>query len=257
MKNINSSDVDDIVERKTNMFYQVQADLPCICYNLGDSKIVLQNILQLDNKRKYIVNLMPDEKFVCFVQFNQFEDIGFYPNGLRVECRSHFAFLTAGKGEFSGNITKNRINLLLIDPFYEDTQITHFKSSVFFDNEIFTESDTIAQSVIQSTMGKKRDLKFKTYIWTQFPQNLVRSSLMRQKNNQLQMAEDSDKEDVSDIEDDEDVTGKLSFEQVRLVMNERDYIYYITKKNGKCYIMEGNPRDQYVDKHEAIYQIKA
>jgi len=66
---------------------------------------------------------------------------------------------------------------------------------------------------------------------------------MRQMNNQLQMVEDSDQEDASDMEDDEDVTGKLSFEQVRLVMNERDYIYYITKKNGKCYIMEGNPRD--------------
>ena len=71
------------------------------------------------------------------------------------------------------------------------------------------------------------------------------------------MMEDSDQEDASEMEDDEDVTGKLSFEQVRLVMNERDYIYYITKKNGKCYIMEGNPRDQYIDKHEAIYQIKA
>ena len=71
------------------------------------------------------------------------------------------------------------------------------------------------------------------------------------------MMEDSDQEDASEMEDDEDVTGKLSFEQVRLVMNERDFIYYITKKNGKCYIMEGNPRDQYIDKHEAIYQIKA
>lgn len=121
MRNINSSDSDDIVERKTNMFYQLQADLPCITYNLGDSKIVIQNILQLDNKRKYIINLMPDEKFVCFVHFNQFEDIGFYPQGMRIECCSHFAYLTAGRGDMAGNIKKNRINLILIDPFYEDT----------------------------------------------------------------------------------------------------------------------------------------
>jgi hypothetical protein len=40
-------------------------------------------------------------------------------------------------------------------------------------------------------------------------------------------------------------------------MNERDFIYYITKKNGKCYIMEGNPRDPQIDHHEAIYCIKA
>jgi len=70
MRNINSSDQDDIVERRTNMFYQYQADLPCICYNLGDSKIILQNTLQIDNKRNYIVNLLPDEKFVCFLKFN-------------------------------------------------------------------------------------------------------------------------------------------------------------------------------------------
>jgi hypothetical protein len=41
MRNINSSDADDIVERRTSMFCQVESDSPCICYNLGDSKIVL------------------------------------------------------------------------------------------------------------------------------------------------------------------------------------------------------------------------
>ena len=71
--------------------------------------------------RNYIVNLHPDEKFVCFLQFNQFEDIGFYAKGLRIECCSHFAFLTAGKGPSAGHIHKNRINLIVIDPFYEKT----------------------------------------------------------------------------------------------------------------------------------------
>jgi hypothetical protein len=102
MRNINSSDSDDIVERKTSQFYQIESDSPCICYNLGDSKIVLQNTLQLDSKRKYIIPMKSDEKFVCFVTFNQFEDIGFYPVGLRVECCSHFAYLTTGKN--SGDI---------------------------------------------------------------------------------------------------------------------------------------------------------
>lgn len=62
-----------------------------------------------------------DEKFVCFVNFNQFEDIGFYPVGLRIECCSHFAYLTTGKGNYAGNIQYNRLNLCLIDPFYEET----------------------------------------------------------------------------------------------------------------------------------------
>jgi len=63
--------------------------------------------------------MRPEEKFVCFVSFNQFEDIGFYPVGLRVECCSHFAYLTTSKNTV--DIKYNRLNLLLIDPFYEDT----------------------------------------------------------------------------------------------------------------------------------------
>ena len=62
---------------------------------------------------------------------------------------------------------------------------------------------------------------------------------------------------MSETDDDEEITGKQSYEQVRMVMNEKDFIYYITKKNGKCFIMEGNPRDQYIEHHEAIFQLKA
>jgi len=105
-------------------------------------------------------------------------------------------------------------------------------------------------------MGKKRDLKFKTYIWSQFPEQLIRSSLMRCINGTMNQ-EDSDEEAASDREEDEEITGKFTYEPLRMVMCERDFIYYITKKNGKCYIMEGNPRDQYIDHHEAIYCIKA
>jgi len=150
---------------------------------------------------------MPDEKFVCFLQFNQFEDIGFYPKGLRIECCSHFAFLTAGKGPSAGHMTKNRINLVLIDPFYEETQVAHFRSHTHFDNEIFSCNDTMVTSVVQSTMSKKRDLKFKSYIWTQFPDQLIRSSLMRCVNGTLNQ-EDSDVEAFSDKDDDEEITGK-------------------------------------------------
>ena len=134
---------------------------------------------------------MPDEKFVCFLEFNEFEDIGFYPKGLRIECCSHFAFLTAGKGASSGFMHKNCINLVLIDPFYEQTQVDHFRSHTHYDNEMFSTNDTIVTSVIQSTMSKKRDLKFKTYIWTQFPDKLLRSALMRCVNGVLDQ-EDSD-----------------------------------------------------------------
>jgi hypothetical protein len=79
LKSLNSADIDNVVERKSNTFYQQQADLPCIAYNLGDNKIVLQNTYQTEEKKKYILNIAEDEKFVCWLKFNQFEDIGFYP----------------------------------------------------------------------------------------------------------------------------------------------------------------------------------
>jgi hypothetical protein len=119
------------------------ADSPCIAYNLGDSKICLQNTLQIERKQKYILNLNQDERFVCFLQFNQFEDIGFYPKGIRIECCSHFAYLTTGRGQYAGDISRNRINLLVVDPFYEEIQVGLFRSSTFYDGEIFVENDSI------------------------------------------------------------------------------------------------------------------
>ena len=40
-------------------------------------------------------------------------------------------------------------------------------------------------------------------------------------------------------------------------MNDKGFMYYIKKKNGKCYIFEGNPRDQYLANHQVIFKMKA
>lgn len=40
-------------------------------------------------------------------------------------------------------------------------------------------------------------------------------------------------------------------------MNNKDFMYYITKKNGMCYIMEGNPRGPYLNMHKEIWAIKS
>ena len=39
--------------------------------------------------------------------------------------------------------------------------------------------------------------------------------------------------------------------------NDKDFMYYIKKKNGKCYIFEGNPRDCWLQNHYPIFKIKA
>ena len=73
----------------------------------------------------------------------------------------------------------NKLNLLFLDPYCGQVQCCLFKSSTYYDREIFEQNDFLITSVIQSTMCKKRDNNFKTYIWTQFEQNLVRSMMLR------------------------------------------------------------------------------
>ena len=70
---------------------------PCICYNLGETQLLVMNTNNVDGIKSYILPMQPDEKFVCFVDFNQFEDIGFYPRNLRIECCAYFFYLTTHK----------------------------------------------------------------------------------------------------------------------------------------------------------------
>jgi hypothetical protein len=50
-------------------------------------------------KKMYILPLKKNEKFVCFLNFNSFEEIGFYPDeNLKIESCSHFAYMTTGVG---------------------------------------------------------------------------------------------------------------------------------------------------------------
>lgn len=40
-------------------------------------------------------------------------------------------------------------------------------------------------------------------------------------------------------------------------MNDRDFMYYIKSLDGKCYIIEGNPREQNISQHECVFELKA
>lgn len=66
---------------------------------------------------------------------------------------------------------------------------------------------------MQSTMGKKRDKVFKSYIWTQYPQGLVRSKMLTYcEGHQKVEVADSDVSDGEEEEDEADVVGARSFE---------------------------------------------
>jgi len=107
-----------------------------IAYNIGIRRLAFMNIQNRDVPEQHIVELDKDESFLSFLYFKSFEDIGFYPGHLRIECCSSFLYLT-----LKDNIV--RMNLLLLDPFYEELQIALFKSSHVIDYADFNEDDII------------------------------------------------------------------------------------------------------------------
>ena len=85
-------------------------------YTIGLSTLVIQ--LLCGRKKSLIYKLPKDENFINFVKFNNLEDLGFKPAGLRIEACSRFAYLTTNQKSL-----RTYLNLLLIDPFYDNTQI--------------------------------------------------------------------------------------------------------------------------------------
>jgi len=43
-----------------------------------------------------VLDIPPEERFVSFVEFNKFLEIGFFSDVLSIECCSHFCFMTVG-----------------------------------------------------------------------------------------------------------------------------------------------------------------
>jgi len=82
--------------------------------------------------KQYIIRLGMNEIFLDHIQYNKLKDIGFYPNGLNIEAASRFAYLTFDKKE------KTIINNFLIcDPYYDNIQISLFKSTQHFSSSAF------------------------------------------------------------------------------------------------------------------------
>ena len=74
----------------------------------------------------HIIDIKSDEKFISFVEFNLYEDIGFYPNDLNIECCSCFLFLTTKKNKTGNDKNTTKLNLLIADPYYEKMQVALF-----------------------------------------------------------------------------------------------------------------------------------
>lgn len=139
-----------------------------------------------------------------------------------------------------------------------------FKSHSNVNNELFHQGDIIIKSASTSTMGKRKDNRYKKYLWTQFPGKIIKQIINQGQRGQGNEAtgEMSDhekelkgEEGRSESEDDT-VFNKIFYQHVPMIKDDYDYLFYVVKKNKELLIMEGNPRDPFLQNHYPVFNIK-
>lgn len=73
----------EIVKSSKTIQWQ-KASYPIIAYNLGIHKLAIMNQQDHEDPKQYILEMEEDEEFICFLNFNKYEDIGFYPDMMRI-----------------------------------------------------------------------------------------------------------------------------------------------------------------------------
>jgi hypothetical protein len=141
-----------------------------------------------------ILDLDPEEKFICFVEFNSYQDLGFFPVNLDIECCAKFLYVTTPRlhSEVFGKSVHNCLNLLLIDPYYEKANVALFKSVSYIDNYLLDRGDRIIKACVQSSKKMQLDTSYKIYVWMQYPNQIARSKLLKINSNEIGANEDSD-----------------------------------------------------------------
>jgi hypothetical protein len=81
----------EIVERKS-ISQRCLTNFPFFANNVGQQKIIIKSTLK--GGLTYVYELPKTERFVNFVEFNKFEDLGFYPGKLRIEMCTNIVFLS-------------------------------------------------------------------------------------------------------------------------------------------------------------------
>jgi len=95
------------------------------------------------------------------------KDIGFFPNNLRIEATSRFAYLTQ-----KANLMF--INIILVDPYYEVCQIAQFTSFKRFDlDSKKVQSDVIMKAGMYCTKENKSQTDYDIKVLLQYPTKLM------------------------------------------------------------------------------------
>jgi len=75
---------------------QQQAQWPFLAYNLGQNRVAFVDMSKQakEEQIQYIYYLPESFKFISFVDFNNYEDIGFFAEDIRIEGCTNYAFLS-------------------------------------------------------------------------------------------------------------------------------------------------------------------
>jgi len=96
---------------------------------------------------------------VSFVEWNHFEDFGFYGDNLRIEASSFIVYLTKKTGKKGGDV---HLNFMIVDPFYQNIQIAIFKSTKIFakDPKNLKLEDCLVKTIMYCTKADPKDINF-------------------------------------------------------------------------------------------------
>ena len=146
----------EIIKSSKSIQWQ-EASFPIIAYNLGIHKIAIFNQQCHEDPKQYILELEEEEAFICFLDFNKYEDFGFFPDAMRIYGCSQILYASK-LGD------KVHINLVLYDPFYAQPEIAILRSSKFIPFKKFNcEQDLVYRASIVPTKKCEGDLDFKIF----------------------------------------------------------------------------------------------
>lgn len=93
-------------------------------------------------------------------------------------------------------------------------------------------------------MGKKNDRRYKISLWTQFPNRIIRQSMVKSEqfknvpslepggaNQSDDLDEDNGGENSSASEDEASVFTRQSYEEAPMITNSIGYIFYVLMRN--------------------------
>ena len=164
-----------------------------------------------------------NESFICFIDFNAYEDFGFYPDAMRIYGCANILYA-------SKIGSKVHLNLVLFDPFYENPEIAHLRSTHYIDFEKFNyEEDLIYFAAMAPTKKYNGDGDFQIYMVIQHEHLIHRAKLITDQDDD----EDASDEDEGGFFDGDSADDDIPMlENVTMIQDKRNFLYYVVRSQG-------------------------